>query len=365
MGKLNWRYFDFWLTAALILLLAIGLAMVYSATRNTEGLEDSTRRQAIFMAIGLTLMLALATVDYGLLEPITGGIYGVVIAALVAVLIIGRVTHGAQRWIDLGFMLFQPSEFAKLALVIFLARYFSEHADDIKSGRVFVVSLAAALLPMLLIYFQPDLSTALLLGAIWLGMAVVAGVNLAYVGALAGVGIVAAPAIWYSLHDYQRLRVLAFLNPAADPQGTGYNVGQAMIAIGSGGWLGKGFASGTQSQLHFLRVRHTDFIFSVLAEELGFVGALMLFVLLGLLLWRLLRVAGVARDRFGELIAVGMAVYIFVQSAVNIAMNMALIPATGIPLPFISFGNNALLSLLLGLGIVQSVALRHKKLDFA
>lgn len=351
--------------AALILLLAIGLAMVYSATRNTEGLEDSTRRQAIFMALGLTLMLALATVDYGLLEPITGGIYGVVIAALVAVLIIGRVTHGAQRWIDLGFMLFQPSEFAKLALVIFLARYFSEHADDIKSGRVFVVSLAAALLPMLLIYFQPDLSTALLLGAIWLGMAIVAGVNLAYVGALAGVGMVAAPAIWYSLHDYQRLRVLAFLNPATDPQGTGYNVGQAMIAIGSGGWLGKGFASGTQSQLHFLRVRHTDFIFSVLAEELGFVGALVLFVLLGLLLWRLLRVAGVARDRFGELIAVGMAVYIFVQSATNIAMNMALIPATGIPLPFISFGNNALLSLLLGLGIVQSVALRHKKLDFA
>lgn len=365
MGRLRWRHFDFWLTAALILLLAMGLAMVYSATRNTEGLEDSTRRQAIFVAIGLALMFALATVDYGLLEPITGGIYALVIAALVAVLVIGRVTHGAQRWIDLGFMLFQPSEFAKLALVIFLARYFSEHSEDIKSGRVFLVSLGVALLPMILIYLQPDLSTALLLGAIWLGMAAIAGVNMAYVGALAGAGLVAAPAIWYSLHDYQRLRVLAFINPAADPQGTGYNVGQAMIAIGSGGWLGKGFASGTQSQLHFLRVRHTDFIFSVLAEELGFVGALVLFALLGLLLWRLIRVAGVARDRFGELIAVGMAVYIFVQAAVNIAMNMALIPATGIPLPFVSFGNNALLSLLLGLGLVQSVALRHKKLDFA
>lgn len=365
MGRIRWRYFDFWLTAALILLLVIGLAMVYSATRNTAGLEDSTRRQAIFIGIGLALMFALATVDYSLLEPIAGGIYGLVIAALGAVLIIGRVTHGAQRWIDLGFMLFQPSEFAKLALIIFLAHYFADHADDIRSGRVFLISLGAALLPMLLIYLQPDLSTALLLGVIWLGMAVVAGVNMAYVGALAGLGIVAAPAIWYSLHDYQRLRVLAFINPAADLQGAGYNVGQAMIAIGSGGWLGKGFASGTQSQLHFLRVRHTDFIFSVLAEELGFIGALVLFALLAFLLWRLLRVAGFARDRFGELIAVGMAVYIFVQAAVNIAMNMALIPATGIPLPFVSFGNNALLSLLLGMGLVQSVALRHKRLDFA
>ncbi len=143
MGRIRWRYFDFWLIAALILLLAIGLAMVYSATRNTEGLEDSARRQAIFIAIGLALLFALAAVDYGLLEPITGVIYGLTIAALVTVLVIGRVTHGAQRWIDLGFMLFQPSEFAKVALIIFLARYFSAHSEDIKSGRVFLVSLGA------------------------------------------------------------------------------------------------------------------------------------------------------------------------------------------------------------------------------
>lgn len=364
MGRLRWRHFEFYLLAALILLLLMGLAMVYSATRNTEGLEDSTRRQAIFIAVGLVLLLLTAVTDYSLLEPLTGVIYGLMIATLVAVLVVGRVTHGAQRWIDLGFMLFQPAEFAKLFLILFLASFFASRRDDMKSASTFFISLGATLLPMVLIYLQPDLSTALLLGAIWLGMAAVAGVRFAYVAGLGGAALVAAPALWFALHDYQRLRILTFLNPGSDPQGAGYNVQQALIAIGSGGWLGKGFASGTQSQLHFLRVRHTDFVFSVLAEELGFAGALLLFVLLGLLLWRIIRVAGLARDRFGELIVVGMAVLIFVQSAANIAMNMALIPTTGIPLPFISFGNNALLSLLLGLGLVESVALRHKKLDF-
>jgi rod shape determining protein RodA len=350
--------------AILVLLLLMGLAMVYSATRNTEGLEDSTRRQALFIVIGLALMLAVATVDYGLLEPLTGAVYALMIGTLFAVLIIGQTTYGAQRWIDLGFMLFQPSEFAKVFLVLFLARLLSASRDQIKSARTFLLSLGATLLPMVLVYRQPDLSTALILGAIWLGMALFAGVRLVYFAGLGVAGLVAAPAIWLALHDYQRLRILTFLNPGSDPQGTGYNVTQALIAIGSGGWFGQGFASGTQSQLHFLRVRHTDFIFSVLAEELGFAGALLLFVLLGLLLWRIIRVAGMARDSFGEYIAVGMATLIFVQSVVNIAMNMALIPTTGIPLPFISFGNNALLSLLLGLGLVESVALRHKKLDF-
>ena len=364
MDRLKWRHFDYWLMAALILLLLLGLAMVYSATRNTEGLEDSTRRQAVFIVIGLVLLLAVATVDYGLLEPITGVIYALMIVTLVAVLIIGRVTHGAQRWIDLGFMLFQPSEFAKVSLVLFLAGLFSGRKDQIRSGRTFLLSLGATLLPMALVYVQPDLSTALILGAIWLGMAAIAGVRFLYIGGLGAAGLVAAPAIWLLLHDYQRQRILTFLNPGADPQGAGYNVGQALIAIGSGGWFGQGFASGTQSQLHFLRVRHTDFIFSVLAEELGLAGSVMLFVLLGFLLWRIIRAAGMARDTFGEYIAAGMATLIFVQSTVNIAMNMSLIPTTGVPLPFISFGNNALLALLLGLGMVESVALRHKKLDF-
>jgi rod shape determining protein RodA len=364
VDRLKWRLYDYWIIAVLILLLMIGLAMVYSATRNTEGLEDSTRRQAVFIAIGLVLLFLLSTVDYSLLEPLTGAVYVLMIASLVAVLIIGRVTHGAQRWIDLGFMLFQPSEFAKVALVLFLARLFSGQRDHIKAARTFFLSLGATLLPMLLVYMQPDLSTALILGAIWLGMAVIAGVRLVYMMGLGAAGLIAAPAIWLFLHDYQRLRILTFLNPSADPQGAGYNVGQALIAIGSGGWLGQGFTSGTQSQLHFLRVRHTDFIFSVLAEELGFAGSLLLFFLLAFMLWRIIRVAGMARDSFGEFIAMGMATLIFVQSATNIAMNMALIPTTGIPLPFISFGNNALLSLLLGLGLVESVALRHKKLDF-
>jgi rod shape determining protein RodA len=216
---------------------------------------------------------------------------------------------------------------------------------------------------MILIYLQPDLSTALMLGFIWLAMVLMAGVRLLHLGTLVLAGAVASPLLWLTLQDYMRERILLFVDPQANPDDY-YNVQQALISIGSGGWLGKGFGNGTQSQLHFLRVRHTDFIFSVIGEELGLLGTIVLFGLFTILLWRILRVAAIAQDPFGRFICVGVAVIIFLQTAVNIGVNLGLLPVTGLPLPFVSYGGSSLWTFLISLGLVESVAMRHKKLDF-
>jgi rod shape determining protein RodA len=228
-----------------------------------------------------------------------------------------------------------------------------------------LVFSAALLVPALgLIYRQPDFGTALVLAGIWLGMVFAVGVRFLHLGLL-GVGVAAAaPVLWLSLEDYMRQRLLVYINPASDVSGMSYNARQALISIGSGGWFGKGLLRGTQSQLYFLRVRHTDYIFSVLCEELGFVGALILLLLLLVLLWRILRAASLARDTFGRLIACGVATMIFVQSFVNIAVNVGILPVTGLTLPLVSYGGSSLWATLLGIGLVESVVMRHKKLEF-
>jgi rod shape determining protein RodA len=194
-------------------------------------------------------------------------------------------------------------------------------------------------------------------------MALVAGVRLLHLGTLTVAGTLASPLVWLTLRDYMRQRILLFINPQGNPDDY-YNVQQALISIGSGGWLGKGFGNGTQSQLHFLRVRHTDFIFSVIGEELGLLGTIVLFVLFFILLWRILRVAALAQDPFGRYICVGVAAVIFLQTTVNIGVNLGLLPVTGLPLPFVSYGGSSLWTFLISLGLVESVAMRHKKLDF-
>ena len=249
-------------------------------------------------------------------------------------------------------------------LVLILARYFSDHREDIQHPIHLILSLFYAAIPMGLVYLQPDLGTSLILGLIWLGMAWAAGIAIWQFGLLGLGGILAAPTIWFSLKPYMRDRIIAFFNPNRDPSGESYNVIQALISIGSGGMWGKGFARGTQSQLHFLRIRQTDFIFSVYAEELGFVGGIILLVLFLLLLLRTLRAASLAGDPFGQLIACGVAAMIFSQSFVNLAVNLNLLPATGLPLPFISYGGSSLITMLIGLGLVQSIVMRHRKLEF-
>jgi rod shape determining protein RodA len=248
-------------------------------------------------------------------------------------------------------------------IIVVLAKFLADREEEAGRLSTIVTSLGIVGIPMLLIYLQPDLGTALSLGAIWVAMIWMARIRLRYLLALAAAGLAALPVLWLSMEDYMRQRILLFINPGNDPDSY-FNVHQALVSIGSGGWTGKGLTKGTQSQLHFLRVRHTDFIFAVTAEELGFLGALLLMVLLVFLLWRMLRIAEQARDTFGRLIAAGVVGLIFFQSVVNIGMNLGLMPVTGIPLPFVSYGGSSFMTLMLGVGLVESVAMRHKKLEF-
>jgi rod shape determining protein RodA len=361
MTRRLWRSFDWVLLGAVILLLVYGIAMINSATRGTQDLADYWRRQALFAGSGLIILVLVAAFDYRFYENLHRSLYILAIVLLVVVFVVGGITQGVQRWI--GARAIQPSELAKIVVIIGLAKLLADRDGEMGHLRHVLLSLGYILVPMILIYLQPDLSTALMLGLIWLAMVLMAGVRVVHLGVLALAGVLASPVVWLTLQDYMRERILLFIDPQANPDDY-YNIQQALISIGSGGWLGKGFGNGTQSQLHFLRVRHTDFIFSVIGEELGLLGAIVLFALFTILLWRILRVAAIAQDPFGRLICVGVAVVIFLQTAVNIGVNLGVLPVTGLPLPFVSYGGSSLWTFLISLGLVESVAMRHKKLDF-
>ncbi len=363
MDRRLWRNFDFVLLGATILLIALGVAMIYSSTLGTPDLADLPYRQMIYAVVGLGIMFAVAAIDYRFLESFQKLIYVMTVALAAIVFIIGEITHGAQRWISARGSV-QPSELAKVLIIVVLAKYLADHQEDIGRLRYVFVSIIFVVPPMILIYLQPDLSTAVVLAVTWLVMVLMAGMRLLHLSMLGIVGALAAPLVWMTMRDYMRQRLITFFVPMHDPLGSAYNINQARIAIGSGGWLGRGFAHGSQSQLHFLRVRHTDFTFSVLGEELGFVGALLLIILLIIVLWRITRAAGMARDNFGYLIACGVAATLSFQAMANMAMNLGLLPTTGIPLPFISYGGSSLITFLIAEGLVQSVVMRHRKIEF-
>jgi rod shape determining protein RodA len=305
--------------------------------------------------------------DYQLLGLTSWLLYALAVAVLGVVAIAGQSGFGAQSWLSLRRGV-QPSELAKILIIIFLAKYLGDRQQEKHQLRWLLFSALLILPPMFLIYRQPDLGTALVLAAIWLGMVFAAGMPLRHLGLLGAATAGAVPAIWFSLEGYMQERVTAFASRFLNPIGVGsvmdYNTHQALTSIGSGGLFGKGFMHGTQSQLYFLRVRHTDYLFSVLSEELGFVGALGLMLLFVILLWRILRVASMARDTFGQLIACGVATMIFFQVFVNIGVNVGLLPVTGLTLPLVSYGGSSLWTTLLGIGLVESVAMRRKKLEF-
>jgi rod shape determining protein RodA len=363
MDRRLWRNFDFVLLGATILLIALGVAVIYSSTLGTPDLADLPYRQAIYAVLGLGIMFVVAAIDYRFLESFQKAIYVVAVALPAIVFIMGEITHGAQRWISARGSV-QPSELTKILVIVVLAKYLADYQEDVGRLRYVFLSLIYVIPPIILIYLQPDLSTAVVLAVIWFAMVLMAGMRLLHLGVLGVVGALATPLVWVTMKDYMRQRILTFILPVHDPLGSAYNINQARIAIGSGGWLGRGFAHGSQSQLHFLRVRHTDFTFSVLGEELGFVGALLLIILLIIVLWRITRVAGMARDPFGYLIACGVAAALSFQALANIAMNLGLLPTTGIPLPFISYGGSSLIAFLIAEGLVQSVIMRYKKIEF-
>lgn len=363
-----WRRFDPLLLLIPCALVFIGGVMIYSAygasLAGEEPLMDNAVfRQALFALIGLGTYMVAAMVDYHFWARMWRGVYLFALVILSITLAIGEVSFGAQSWIAFQAFDVQTSELGKVLMILVLAQCLGREPAEMESLRPLLLSLALILPPALLIYLQPDFGTALILITTWMGMVFLAGVRWRHLFLLLAIGAVLAPVIWHQLEDYMRARILLFFFPDQDPSGASYNVTQALIGIGSGGLWGKGFRQGTQSQLYFLRVRHTDFIFSVLAEELGFVGAMLLILLFALLILRLVRVAMLAQDHYGRLLAAGVAVMILIQTVVNLGMNANLLPVTGLPLPLVSYGGSSLVTMLLALGVSQSVAMRRQWAD--
>jgi rod shape determining protein RodA len=340
------------------LLVAAAVAYVALEWQFDEGLAQLS---PYLIAGGGALAYLLDTLTVRFTDVLRNGLYVLVLALLGITFVIGQVSGGAQRWLGAGTV--QPSELSKILIIIVLAKFLADREDRLSHPITILTSLGVVGVPMILIYLQPDLGTALSLVAIWVVMIWIGGLRFRLLLLLAAGGLAALPLLWLNMEDYMRERVMLFISPGSNPDSY-FNVHQALVSIGSGGWTGKGLTHGTQSQLHFLRVRHTDFIFAVTAEELGFLGAVAMIGLLFFVLWRMLHVAERSRDTFGRLIAGGVAGLIFFQAMINIGMNLGVMPVTGIPLPFVSYGGSSFLTLMLGVGLAESVAMRHKKLDF-
>lgn len=354
LAALNWT-----VVLALVAIAGTGVAMLYSVGNGR--LDPWAKQQAIRFAGAFVLMLAIALVDLRTWLALAWPAYLGALVLLVAVEFIGAVGMGGQRWLDLGFMRLQPSEPMKIATVLVLARHY-HGLNAWQSERLVHLVLPAVLvaLPMLLVLRQPDLGTALMLAAGSAAVVFLAGASKwVFIGG-AALAAAAVPVGWGLLHDYQRARVLTFLDPESDPLGAGYQIMQSKIALGSGGVSGKGFLEGTQSHLNFLPEMKTDFIFTVLAEEFGLVGALGVLALYMFVLYYALAVAVSCRNQFGRLLAGGLAFTIFLYVFINIAMVMGLLPVVGVPLPMISYGGSAMLTMMVAFGFIFSVAVNRK-----
>ncbi len=317
--------------------------------------------QIRYAIIGLFLVFVLAAVDYRLLGGLHIWLYIVMVALLILVQFLGVVGDaGSQRWINLGIRI-QPSEIGKIIIIITLGHHLTQNYEKLSSLRAVFMSLLHMSIPTGLIFIQPNLGTTIVFMVIWFAMVWAAGLRLRHIGFFVAIILIVAPIVWTQMKPYQKSRITTFLSPESDPEAF-YNILQARISIGSGGFSGKGYANGTQSQLRFLRVRHTDFIFSVIAEEFGFVGGIIVMLLIGVVILRILRGARQAVDPLGSLICYGVASIIFFQTVVSIGMNLNMLPVTGLTLPFISSGGTSLLSILAGIGLAESVIVRSRKL---
>jgi rod shape determining protein RodA len=353
----KWRALDPVLLLVALALSAFGILAVYVA--GVDARQAYATNQAIGFVVGLAGAIPLALIDYRIWQRHLRLIYGLVLLMLAVVLVVGAAAGGAQRWVDIGPVQVQPSEFAKLGMVIVLAGYFAE--KHVGEHTVFLKALGILALPALLVFMQPDLGTALVFGAVFTVMSYVAGARLIQLGGLVLAGVLGTvSAVKFGvLEDYQVARLTAFLNPDGTSD-VGYQVASSKMAIGSGGLTGKGLDATTLANLGFLPEDHTDFIFSNVAERVGFVGSLTLIVLFFFLVWRILHIATISRDRFGVLLAVGVATIFLFHVFVNVGMTMGIMPVTGIPLPFISYGRSSLVLSVLSLGLLQSIAARSR-----
>jgi rod shape determining protein RodA len=342
------------------LLLIIGLLILYSISTEGDVLNsDQFYHQFLAICVGIFLMMALALLDYRTLNIYSTKFYFVALIILAAVLFFGTTVRGTTGWIGFESFHIQPVEGVKIILIIFLASFLSKKKTKLKESVKIIVSIVLVAVPVFLILKQPDFGSASIVAGIWCGMLFVSGINKKNLLVLFMIFTVVAGSGYFLLKDYQKERLINFIKPYNDPRGSGYNVIQSVVAVGSGGIFGKGLGHGSQSQLNFLPEKHTDFIFAVLAEELGLAGSLMAIFLFGVLLYKIKKTASLARDNFGYLLVIGVMIMFFLQIFINIGMNIGLNPVAGVPLPLLSYGGSSMISILASLGIVQSVYLRR------
>ncbi|MEA1675671.1 rod shape-determining protein RodA [Nitrospirillum sp. BR 11163] len=349
LGQISWS-----LVLLITAVACIGFAMLYSAANGN--FDPWATRQIMRFAVGLVLMLVVALIDIRLWLKFSYFLYGIAFLLLIVVEVMGHVGMGAQRWIDLGFMQLQPSELMKVTLVMALARYF--HGASLEdTGRItfLIPALVMIVAPVCLVLLQPNLGTSLMLLMVSGALFWLVGVRIWKFALVIGSVLAAIPVIWHFMHDYQKNRVNTFLNPENDPLGHGYHIMQSKIALGSGGMFGKGFLMGSQSHLNFLPEKQTDFIFTMLAEEMGMVGALAFLAMYALLLVYGYVIAMRCRHQYGRLVAMGLTVNLFLYMFINIAMVMGLIPVVGVPLPLISYGGSSALTVMIGFGLLLCV----------
>lgn len=340
------------LTFLLLLLSAVGLVVIYSASGQNEALM---MRQLMRLGLAFLLMMLVAHISPRWLRKWSVWVYALAFLMLVGVLIAGEIGKGAQRWLDLGLIRFQPSELMKLAMPMMLAAYLSEKPLPL-GLRDLMIGVALILVPVILIAKQPDLGTSLLVASAGFFVIFLAGIRWKILLLLGVLVSCLAPILWlFGLHDYQRQRVLTFINPESDPLGAGYHIIQSKIAIGSGGLYGKGWLNGTQSQLDFLPERSTDFIFSVFGEEFGLIGSIILLLLYGMIIFRGMYISAMADETFNRLLAGALSLTFFVYLMVNIGMVTGLLPVVGVPLPLVSYGGTSMVTLMLAFGMIMSI----------
>jgi rod shape determining protein RodA len=374
LRNISWRYFDFWLLGAVVLATAFGTTMIRSAVAGNEVLLPLINRQIYFAVAGLALIFIVAAIDYRYWMALYRPVFIVISLFLIALNLSATAVFGSARWFSVGVLFLQPTEFAKIAAILLLARYFDKTQNHPRDLRWIIVAFIWVMGLGIWILIQPNLSNVVVLMVILAALLWFNGIQLKHLLLFGVIGfllistVVGLSALGIRipfLQEYQQQRIANFILP--DPNatfGATYNVQQALIAIGSGGLFGKGYGHGTQTQLRFLKVRHTDFIFSAISEEFGLVGGLLVIIIIVLVIWRCIRAAQKARDVAGMTIAYGVATLIFFQGMVNIGVNLNIVPVSGLPLPFISYGGSGLTSLMLGIGLVESVAMRHRQLEF-
>lgn len=361
-----WRYFDIWLAAAVLLLTAYGILMIRSAVTGAPAFEGLPTQQMVWAVAGIIIMLIVAAVDYRVLTSSHWYIYAALVASLIFVVAAGQINNDARRWIQVtpGFQI-QPSEFGRVFITVTFGQFLASRQKRINQFSNTIATLIYIGIPIGLIFIQPNLGMSVLYIVIWFVMIWLAGLPMSHFVTLAIIGVMSAVIVYPNLAEYQKARITTFVNPEEANQEDIFNIDQAEISVGTGGLWGKGYMQGTQSQLGFLRVQHTDFIFSMITEEMGFVfGSLIILSLMLFILMRILRAASLSPDPAGKYICTGIAAVLFFQTLVSVGMNVRLLPVTGLTLPFVSYGGSSLITLFMAIGVVQSVLMRHRKQEF-